>query len=40
MQEGGSLQILYFLLIFAMLGCVTLLGHYGGKLVFSLMGKD
>jgi len=40
MQEGGPLQILYFLLIFGMLGCVTLLGHYGGKLVFSLMGKD
>lgn len=26
-------------LLFAMLGCVGLLGHYGGKLVFSLMNK-
>jgi membrane protein CcdC involved in cytochrome C biogenesis len=27
-------------LLFAMLGCVTLLGHYGGKLVFSLMNRS
>ena len=26
-------------LLFAMLGCVSLLGHYGGKLVFSLMNR-
>ena len=30
-QEG---QIVYLLLISGMLGCVTLLGHYGGQLVF------
>jgi len=39
MQSGGALMYLYFALIIAMLGCVTLLGHYGGKLVFSSMGK-
>jgi rubredoxin/membrane protein CcdC involved in cytochrome C biogenesis len=27
-------------LLLAMLGCVTLLGHYGGKLVFSLMNRS
>jgi len=27
-------------LLLAMLGCVTLLGHYGGKLVFSLMNRN
>lgn len=26
-------------LLLSMLGCVTLLGHYGGKLVFSLMNR-
>jgi rubredoxin/uncharacterized membrane protein len=31
---GASIQILYGALLFGMLGCVTLLGHYGGKLVF------
>ena len=40
MQAGGAMMYLYFALLLAMLGCVTLLGHYGGKLVFSLMGKD
>ncbi len=40
LQAGGALQYLYFALLVAMLGCVMLLGHYGGKLVFSLMGKD
>ncbi len=40
MQTGGIMMYLYFALLLAMLGCVTLLGHYGGKLVFSLMGKD
>lgn len=27
-------------LLLAMLGCVTMLGHYGGKLVFSLMNRS
>jgi hypothetical protein len=27
-------------LLLAMLGCVTLLGHYGGKLVLSLMNRS
>lgn len=40
LETGGSLTLLYLGLILAMLGCVTMLGHYGGKLVFSLMGKD
>ena len=40
MQGPGLLKYLYFGLIAVMLGCVALLGHYGGKLVFSLMGKD
>lgn len=40
MQTGGGVMYLYFGLLLAMLGCVTLLGHYGGKLVFSLMGKE
>jgi rubredoxin/uncharacterized membrane protein len=39
-QDGGGMMYLYFGLLLAMLGCVTLLGHYGGKLVFSLMGKE
>ena len=39
MHEGGAIRVFYLFLIFAMLGCVTLLGHYGGKLVFSLMDK-
>ena len=38
-QAGGAIRIFYLFLIFAMLGCVTMLGHYGGKLVFSLMDK-
>ncbi len=28
------IQLLYGVVLFAMLGCVTLLGHYGGKLAF------
>jgi len=31
---GASLRLLYGALLFGMLACVTLLGHYGGKLVF------
>ena len=30
----------FFGLLFTMLGCVGLLGHYGGKLVFSLMNRN
>jgi len=40
MQQGGPLRTLYVLLVLGMLGCVALLGHYGGKLVLSLMGKE
>ncbi len=40
MQAAGSVKLLYFALLLAMLGCVTLLGHYGGKLVLALMGRD
>ena len=29
----------FFGLLFSMLGCVGVLGHYGGKLVFSLMNR-
>lgn len=32
---SAGLQPLYYLCLAAMLGCVTLLGFYGGKLVFS-----
>jgi len=32
---GSGVQLLYYLCLAAMLGCVTLLGYYGGKLVFS-----
>lgn len=32
--SGGVSAWVYFLLIAAILGCVTLLGHYGGQLVF------
>lgn len=32
---GGWTAWLFMLLILAMLGCVTLLGHYGGMLVFA-----
>jgi len=33
---GEGLQLLYYLCLAAMLGCVSLLGFYGGKLVFSM----
>ena len=33
-QASGMLRLLYGGLLFAMLGCVVLLGHYGGKLAF------
>lgn len=33
--DGGWPAGLFLLLIVAMLGCVTLLGHYGGMLVFA-----
>lgn len=33
--EGGLSAWIFLLLVFGMLGCVTLLGHYGGQLVFS-----
>lgn len=35
----GALQTLYYLCLAGMLGCVTLLGYYGGKLVFSMPPK-
>lgn len=39
--EGLELwgQIIYVLLILGMLGCVTMLGHYGGQLVFASTEK-
>lgn len=33
-EAGALLRMLYGALLLGMLGCVTLLGHYGGKLVF------
>lgn len=35
----GGAQMLYLLCLVGMLGCVTLLGYYGGKLVFSMPPK-
>jgi uncharacterized membrane protein len=39
LSSGGFSACAYSILIFIMLGCVTLLGHYGGTLVFSKHGK-
>jgi rubredoxin/uncharacterized membrane protein len=39
LTAGGWPAWLFVLLIAAMLGCVTLLGHYGGMLVFAKNGK-
>jgi hypothetical protein len=36
---GADWQLLYLLCLAGMLGCVTLLGYYGGKLVFSTPPK-
>lgn len=36
--EGWG-QIIYVLLVAGMLGCVTMLGHYGGQLVFTKQEK-
>lgn len=38
--DGGAMRFAYFLLLLGMLGCVTMLGHYGGKLVLSLMKRE
>lgn len=40
LTDGSVAAWLFLLLIAAMLGCVTLLGHYGGMLVFATNGKD
>lgn len=37
--DGGWPAWLFLLLLALMLGCVTLLGHYGGMLVFAKNGK-
>lgn len=39
LMHGGLWKWGFFGLLLAMLGCVTMLGHYGGKLVFSLMKR-
>ncbi len=39
LADGGWTGGLFLLLIAAMLGCVTLLGHYGGVLVFARKGQ-
>lgn len=39
-SDGHALKYLYFALVLAMLGCVVMLGHYGGKLVSILMNKE
>ncbi|HEY5673844.1 MAG TPA: DUF2231 domain-containing protein [Malonomonas sp.] len=39
LTAGGWPAWLFLLVIAAMLGCVTLLGHYGGMLVFAKNGK-
>lgn len=36
MTGGAALQPVYYVCLAGMLGCVTLLGYYGGKLVFSI----
>ncbi|PLX99101.1 MAG: hypothetical protein C0623_10400 [Desulfuromonas sp.] len=40
MQEGGGMMVLYLVLILLMLGCVTLLGHYGAKLMRALIDRN
>jgi rubredoxin/uncharacterized membrane protein len=39
LSAGGFPACAYSLLILAMLGCVTLLGHYGGMLLFAKIRK-
>ncbi len=39
LASGGFSACAYSLLLLAMLGCVTLLGHYGGMLVFGQHSK-
>jgi len=40
LTSGGWPAWLFVLLLAAMLGCVTLLGHYGGSLVFAKNAKQ
>jgi rubredoxin len=39
LKAGGWPVVVFILLLLAMLGCVTLLGHYGSLLVFGESGK-
>jgi len=39
LTSGGFSACAYSILLFTLLGCVTLLGHYGGMLVFAKHGK-
>ena len=39
LQDGGWPMAVFLLLVVMMLGCVTLLGHYGGMLVFGRQKK-
>lgn len=39
LTSGGFSACAYSILVLAMLGCVMLLGHYGGMLVFAKHGK-